>query len=60
MVLRGKLSRFTHESKFTERINTKIMAKEAIEEGNNLRNRLKNRRVLDLSDHSQLMNAFRL
>lgn len=45
-VYQGKLSRFTAESKFTTRINTKVAAYEACQEGDDLRHLLQGKRIL--------------
>lgn len=46
-VTRGNYSRFTHESKFEDNINTQILAQEALNEGNRLRALIKNKRILN-------------
>lgn len=62
-VLRGNFSKFTHESKFIENINTEKLAEKAKTEGDELRNKIKGKRILlDLTqkDSRDLLNAFRL
>lgn len=46
-VYQGRLSKFTHETKFTGRINTKILANDAIHEGDDLRKLIKGKRILE-------------
>lgn len=60
MIRRGKLSKFTHESKFTEKINTKLTAQEAITEGNKLREMIAGKTIHVVNDDYELMNSFRL
>lgn len=49
-VYQGRLSRFVRESKFIGRINTKILANDAIHEGDDLRKLLKGKRILESKD----------
>lgn len=56
--LEGMRSYFTNPSKFNERINTQIIAKEAVQEGLELREKLIGKRILE--DTRDLKNAFRL
>lgn len=46
-VLRGRYSKYVNESKFESNINTINAALLAIKEGEDLRNKLKGKRVLD-------------
>lgn len=62
-VRQGSFSRFTNESKFTENLNTKRIAAEALLEGEELREKLKGKRILLVrteKDSWELKNAFRL
>lgn len=54
---------YTHESKFTDNINTLKFARQMTEESNDLKTKLLGHRILpDLSsrDHYELMNSYRL
>ena len=63
---RGKLSVFTHESKFKDNINTKTLAQMACLEGDILRDQLSGHRVLHCPPQNSpfhnwdLANSFRL
>jgi hypothetical protein len=59
-IRRGKYSINTHPSKFTENINTKKFADQAVNEGYTLRNQLNGRRILEATDEWELKNAWRL
>jgi hypothetical protein len=56
--IEGLRSIFTHPSKFIERINTQMLAKQAVEEGKQLRQLIAGKRILE--DLRDLKNAFRL
>lgn len=43
----GKRAFFTNNSKFTENINTRLNAQEAIQEGISLRKKLEGKRILE-------------
>ncbi len=62
-VQRGMFSIYTHESKFTENINTKVNAEKACIEGDILRDQLYGHRVLEcpsIYQNRDLANSFRL
>lgn len=44
----GKRAYFTNESKFTEKINTRLTAEEALKEGQKLRTKLFGKRILEV------------